>query len=78
MDDLDLFGKYDDHGNLEIDVDTCILSGLPVEPGDATVAIGKYFYRVKAAMLSQLTADMRQHLEDVVKNASKPSKKAKE
>lgn len=77
MDELDLFGQYDDEGNILINVDTCILTGLPVEVGDATVGIGKYFYRVKASMLNSLTADMRAHLEDVVKQASKPTKKAK-
>ena len=77
MDDLDLFGQYDENGDLVRDVDVCILSGLPIEPGDATVAIGRYFFRVKASKLNELTADMRAHLEDIIKNANKPSKKAK-
>ena len=65
-DQLDLFGEYDENGNLVKDADTCILSGRPIEPGDATFAIGRYFYRVKAESLALHTPEVRAELESLI------------
>lgn len=70
---LDLFGEYDENGNLVKDADHCILSGRPVEPGDATFAIGRFFYRVKAESLAQHTPEVRTELEKLINQQNRKS-----
>lgn len=78
MDELNLFGQYDDNGDLLEDSDSCILSGRPIEPGDPTFAIGRYFYRVSLSALAQHTDEVRTHLASLINKETKKSSKSKE
>lgn len=73
-----LFG-YETEGKELVDTRVCILTGKPIEAGDAmfTVPGTKYFYRVSASALSEHTEEKRAAILAQVPQEEKPAKKSK-
>lgn len=63
-----MFGKFNELGDIEQDVDICVLTGRKVEPGDIMYRFPgtRYFVRVAAAAKKDWTAEAKEALKTLL------------
>lgn len=75
-----MFGKFNELGDIEQDVDICVLTGRNVEPGDIMYRFPgtPYFVRVAAAAKKDWTAEAKEALKTLLPEDTYPQPEVEE